>query len=300
MITMSNQLEFRHLRYFLAVAEDLHFRKAAERLYISQPGLSRQIKQMENDLGLKLFERHNRKVILTEAGKYLKDEFTRNLKQLEDTINHAKLIHYGKTGQIELGYVGSAMQKLIPQLLMNYRETKPDVVFSLKEMDNKKQINALLNFDIDIGFVRLEEVPKTIEKKCIKSDIFCLVLPEDHSIDKSNFQDLSQLKSESFILFDPEYSESYYTNVLQVFKDSGFMPSVSHLTIHASSIYNLVKNNFGISIVPKSLISNHIKGVKFIELDKIPQRTNLSVVWNKTNRNPLLPELLDLILSKPN
>lgn len=294
---MSNQLELRHLRYFLAVAEDLHFRKAAERLYISQPGLSRQIKQMEDDLELKLFERHNRKVVLTEAGKYLKDEFTRNLKQLDDAINHAKLIHYGKIGQIKLGYVGSAMQQLIPQLLISYRETKPDVVFSLKEMDNSKQINALLNFDLDIGFVRLEEVPKTIEKKCIKSDVFCLVLPEGHHINELNFENILQLKAESFILFDPEYSESYYNNVLQVFKDSGFKPSISHLTIHASSIYNLVKNNFGISIVPKSLASNQIKGVKFIELDKIPQRTDLSVVWNKANRNPLLPELLDLIFS---
>ena len=194
---MSNQLELRHLRYFLAVAEDLHFRKAAERLYISQPGLSRQIKQMENDLGLQLFERHNRKVVLTEAGKYLKNEFIRHFKQLDDAINHAKLLHNGKTGQIELGYVGSAMQKLIPQLLMNYREKKPDVVFSLKEMDNRKQIHALLNFDIDIGFVRLEEVPKTIEKRCIMRDVFCLVLPENHHINDSNFENIYQLKNES-------------------------------------------------------------------------------------------------------
>ncbi|PWH82155.1 transcriptional regulator [Algibacter marinivivus] len=292
---MSNQLEFRHLRYFLAVAEELHFRKAAERLYISQPGLSRQIKQMEDDLGIKLFERHNRKVVLTETGKYLKDEFARNLKQLDDVINHAKLLHDGKTGQIKLGYVGSAIQKIIPELLINYRKEHPDVVFSLKEMDNQKQIEELLDFNIDIGFVRLEEVPKTIEKISIKSDTFCLVLPKKHPISISNFKNVSQLKEEAFILFDPEYSKSYYDNVMQIFHDSGFTPFVSHLTIHASSIYKLVENNFGISIVPKSLASHKIKGVKFIELDGISQRTNLSLVWNKANRNPLLNKVLDLV-----
>ncbi len=293
---MSNQLEFRHLKYFLAVAEDLHFRKAAERLYISQPGLSRQIKQMEEDLGLKLFERHNRKVALTEVGKYLKNELTINLKQLDDIINHAKLLHDGKKGQLTLGYVGSAMQKIIPELLLSYRTEHPDIVFSLKEMDNQKQIEELLNFNIDMGFVRLEQVPKTIEIRRILSDTFCLVLPEKHQIEASNFKNLSQLKDESFILFDPEYSTSYYNKVLQIFQDSGFTPLVSHLTIHASSIYKLVENHFGVSIVPKSLTSSKTKGVKFIELGCIPQRTDLSLVWNKTNRNPLLSGVLDLVL----
>jgi len=291
---MSNQLEFRHLKYFLAVAEDLHFRKAAERLYISQPGLSRQIKQMETDLGVQLFERHNRKVELTKVGEYLKNELTINLKLLDDIINHAKLLHNGKKGQLKLGYVGSAMQQIIPKLLLNFRKDNPDIIFSLKEMDNQKQIEGLLNFNIDIGFVRLEHLPKTIEKLTVLSDTFCLVLPENHHIDASNFKKLSQFKNESFILFDPKYSESYYQKVVQIFEDNGFSPIISHLTIHANSIYKLVENNFGISIVPKSLVLKNGKGIKFIELASISQRTDLSLVWNKNNRNPLLYTILDL------
>jgi DNA-binding transcriptional LysR family regulator len=292
---MSNQLEIRHIKYFLAVAEDLHFRKAAERLFISQPGLSRQIKQMEDDLGLQLFYRHNRKVVLTNAGIYLKNELSRNLKQLNDIIDHAKLLHDGKKGQLKLGYVGSAMQKIIPDLLINYRIKHPDIIFSLKEMDNQKQIEALLNFNIDVGFVRLEEVPKTIEKLTVLSDTFCLVLPKNHDVNTDNFNHLSQLKNESFILFDPEYSQSYYNKVLEIFHECGFSPIISHLTIHASSIYKLVENNFGVSIVPKSLTLNKPKGVQFIELDSISQRTDLSLVWNKKNRNPLLKGVLNLV-----
>ncbi len=292
---MSNQIEFRHIKYFLAVAEDLHFRKAAERLFISQPGLSRQIKHMENDLGILLFERHNRKVALTKSGKYLQKELTKNLKSLEQIFSHAKLLNDGVGGDLKFGYVGSAMQKIIPNLLVKFREEHPDVVFSLKEMDNEKQIEGLLGHDIDMGFVRLERVPRGLEFTPILKENFCLVLPMNHPINSTNFNSLSQLKDESFILFDPKYSASYYEKVMQIFDDSGFSPIVSHNTIHASSIYKLVENNFGISIVPKSLQFENHAGIQFIELKDIPQKTVLSVVWNKENRNPILNTIIKLI-----
>ncbi len=292
---MSNQIEIRHLTYFLAVAEDLHFRRAAERLYISQPGLSRQIKEMETNLGIKLFERHNRKVQLTNVGAYLKTEITANLKNLDHILNHAKLLNDGIEGHLNLGYVGSAMQHIIPDLLLKLRKENPNILFSLKEMDNQKQINELLNYDIDMGFVRLERVPRGLNIRPVLKEPFCLVLPKNHKITKQNFKSLIQLKDESFILFDSKYSASYYEKVMQIFDDSQFSPMVSHNTIHASSIYKLVEHHFGISIVPKSLQINHTQGIKFIELDNIPQRTVLSMVWNKDNRNPTLNKIIDLI-----
>ena len=292
---MSNQIELRHIKYFLAVAEDLHFRKAAERLFISQPGLSRQIKQMENDLGVVLFERHNRKVLLTKAGVYLKNELTINLKNLEYTFNHAKLLSSGKSGDLKFGYVGSAMQQIIPNLLLEFEKTHQNVVVGLKEMDNQKQVEGLLSFDIDLGFVRLERVPKGLEVKQILKESFCLVLPQNHPINENNFKSLSQFKQDSFILFDPKYSSTYYEKVMQIFDDSGFSPIISHNTIHSGSIFKLVENNFGISIIPKSLTENYHDKIKFIELKKIKQKTMLSVVWNANNRNPILREIIKLL-----
>ncbi|WP_299547125.1 LysR family transcriptional regulator [Seonamhaeicola sp.] len=291
---MSNQLELRHLKYFLAVAETLHFRRAAERLYISQPGLSRQIKQMEADLGVTLFERHNRKVLLTKAGTFLKKELTLTLKNLDQTLQHAKLLHDGKKGDLKLGYVGSAMQQIIPDLLLAFEEAHPNTVFNLKELDNQTQIQELLSFDLDLGFVRLERVPKGLEIKPVLKESFCLVLPKDYPVSSENFRNLSAFKEASFILFDPKYSASYYERVMQIFDDSGFTPIVSHNTVHAGSIYKLVENGFGISIVPKSLITEN-KNIRFIELKKIRQKTTLSVVWNKNNRNPILNDFLNLI-----
>lgn len=295
MIPISNQIELRHLHYFLAVAEELHFRKAAEKLFISQPGLSRQIKQLEEELEVKLFERHNRKVALTIAGTYLHKELTQNIKSLNHILDSAKLLQDGRNGNLNFGYVGSAMQQAIPDLLLKFRKDHPNVHFNLKEMDNQRQIEDLLLQNIDIGFVRLERVPNGLEIKAVLKETFCLVLPKNHPIDESNFEDLSQFKDESFILFDPKYNAAYYEKVMQIFDDSGYVPLVSHNTIHASSIYKLVENNFGISIVPKSLLSGYDMNIKFIELDKISQRTVLSAIWYKNNKNPALKNFLSYL-----
>ncbi len=292
---MSNQIEFRHFKYFLAVAEDLHFRKAAERLFISQPGLSRQIKQMEEDLGIQLFVRHNRKVQLTPVGVYLKKELTQHLKNINYSLEYAKLLQEGKLGTLKFGYVGSAMQHIIPEILVRFKKNHSDVTFSFKEMDNQKQITQLLTNDIDIGFVRLDRAPRDIAMAAILKEPFCLVLPKNHPVNNSNYKNLLQLKDEPFILFDPSYSPSYYEKVMQIFDDSGFSPIISHNTIHAASIYKLVENNFGLSIVPKSLQQGYDVNVKFIELNEIEQRTTLSVVWNKQNRNPILNSLVEEI-----
>jgi len=292
---MSYQIEIRHLKYFLAVADELHFRKAADKLFISQPGLSKQIRQMEHDLSLKLFERHNRKVELTQAGIYLKNEITKHLNDLEKILDHSKLINDGIAGRLNLGYVGSAMQQLIPNLLLRFKKEHPNIIFDLKEMDNQRQVNDLLSKDIDIGFLRLENLPKNLEVFPVLKENFCLVLPKNHPINASNFKNLKQLQKESFILFDPSYSTSYHENIMQIFNDSGFTPIISHNTINASSIYRLVENNLGVSIVPKSLQTGYNMAVKFIELNKIKQQTTLWAVWNKENKKPILKRLVYLI-----
>ncbi len=285
---MNYQLELRHIRYFLAVAEDLHFRKAAERLYISQPGLSKQIKEMETGLATQLFDRNNRHVALTPSGQFLKEELAKYMQGLQDILHHSKLLHDGLQGDLSLGYVGSAMQEIIPNLLVAHRKQFPTLGFNLKEMDNTDQIHSLLNKEIDVGFVRLERVPRGLKKHAVLKEAFCLVLPSKHPLHQKNFKRMSQLKDESFILFDPKYSPSYYEKVMQIFDGSGFTPIISHKTIHSNSIYKMVEHGFGISIVPKSLQFKHMKGVKFIELDKIPQRTTLTAVWNSDNRNPVI------------
>jgi len=296
LMKMIQNIEMRHLRYFMTVAEELHFRKAAERLYISQPGLSRQIRQMEEDLGVQLFERNNRKVLLTPAGQYLKQEVSVLLKNLEEAFEHTQLMEKGQEGSIKLGYVGSAMQNVIPELLIKFREEHPTILFNLAEMDNARQVQALLNKEIDIGFVRLNQVPEDLQLHPVLSDTFSLVLPQNHPLDARNFHSLAQLKQASFILFEKNFSPVYFERVMSVFEQASFTPNVTHYTVHANTIFRLVENQFGVAIVPTSLKEGYDMRVKFIELTDIPARTVLSTVWNTKNRNPVLEKMLELVV----
>ena len=291
---MSYQIGLRHYKYFLAVAEELHFKKAADKLFISQPGLSKQIKEMEEALGFKLFERNNRNVVLTAAGKYLKEEITLLLNDNKRILRHAQHIATGNEGEIHLGYVGSAMQTIIPKLLIRFRKKYPSIHFSLQEMDNNRQINDLLGNKIDIGFVRLNEVPKALSLRPVFDETFSLVLPRNHALNSRSFTSLNQLKEEQFIFFEKAYSPSYHEKVMSMFQDCGFSPTVSHTSVHATTIYRLVENSFGIAIVPSSLKLGYNMNIKFIELKNVPQRAVLSLAWNKENRNPMLGHFLSV------
>lgn len=292
---MSNQIELRHIKYFLAVAEELHFRKAADRLYISQPGLSRQIKQMESELGIQLFERHNRKVSLTQAGIYLRDEYRNIIKTMEKVINHAQLLDKGKEGELKIGYIGSAMHNIIPKFLLAIKEQFPNIYVTLQEMDNQVQTSKILVQDIDIGFVRMDRVPRGVEIRPIHEETFSLVLPKNHNINASNFKSLAQLKDEPFIMFDASYSPSYYEKVMQIFDEAGFSPIISHKSVKANTIYRLIENNLGAAIVPTSLQQGYALDIQFIELTGIEHRTTLQVVWRKSNQNPVLENVLGLV-----
>ena len=294
---MSNQIELRHFTYFLAVAEELHFRKAAEKLFISQPGLSRQIKQMEAILEVKLFERSKKIVRLTAAGAYLKDEVAFVLNHLALTKKQLKLINQGEFGELRIGFLGSAMQNVIPEFLLRLKSQFPDIQTSLEELSNNAQIKALLSDRLDIGFVRLARVSKGLKRKEVFTDTFSLVLPKNHKLSTKNFKHMGQLAKEEFILFSQDYSPLYYDTVMSICEDSGFSPKVSHKSVHAQTIFKLVENNLGVAIVPTSLQHGFKMEVKFIALRQISQRASLSLVWKEDNRNPALRHCINLLLN---
>lgn len=295
---MSYQLELRHFKYFMAVAEELHYRKAAERLFISQPGLSRQIKQMEEILEAQLFIRSKKKVSLTAAGDYLKGELEFVLNHLDLTKKQLKLINQGSSGELRIGFLGSAMQNIVPDLLVKLRDTHPNIKTSLDELSNIAQVNNILKDKLDLGFVRLARVPKELIIKPVFEDTFSVVLPKDHTISQKSFKGMRQLQNESFVLFSQDYSPLYFDKVMSICEDAGFTPKVSHKSVHAQTIFTLVENKLGIALIPTSLQYGFDMDVKFIELKKIKQRAQLSVIWKKDNRNPVLKHGVNLLLNK--
>ncbi len=292
---MSNQIELRHLRYFVAVAEERHFRKASERLYISQPGLSRQIKQMEDFLGVQLLERDKKQVSLTPAGAYLQQEATHLLGQLSQTWPHLRALQEGRKGDVRMGFVGSAMQTVIPDLLVRMNQTYPGINFSLEEIAINQQMQALQEGTLDIGFVRIDRAPTGMRMVPVMSDHFSLVLPVNHPIDAANFHDMRQLAQEHFILFSSSYSPTYYDTIMSICEDWGFHPQVSHKSVHANTIFRLVECGLGVSIIPNAFRQGFQLAVKFVELLDIPQRTVLSAIWREDHRNPALAKVVEML-----
>lgn len=292
---MSNYPELRHFRYFLQLAEELHFRRAAEKLFITQPGLSRQIQQLEAELGVKLLSRNKRNVALTTAGKFLQEELGLLFQRLDETVRKLRQIEAGEEGEVKIGFVGSAMQNIIPQVLLEINRKYPSLHTHLVEMSNHDQVNALSAGKLDIGFARLEQVPPGLQAQTVFEDTFSLVLPSDHPVSEQSFQSLAQMKEESFILFSSDYSQGYFNQVMSLFEEAGFTPKVSHRSVHASTIFRLVENKLGIAIVPSTLQHGFALKVKFIELNNVQQVARLSAIWKSDSNNPALHKFLEVM-----
>jgi len=293
---MHNQgIELRHLTYFLAVAKTLNFRQAAENLFITQPGLSRQIQQLEQNLGVTLFLRNKRRVQLTPAGRYLQREAQQVHHHMDRIRRNIRLIEKGEEGEIRIGFVGSAMQEVVPDLLIRLSSAFPGIHTSLHELSNRHQIEALLREELDIGFVRFNRVPEPLKLTEVMVDSFSLVLPTDHALDKENFKGMYQLAEEAFILFERTYSPEYYDQVMSICEDGGFSPRISHRSVHASTIFRLVASGLGVSLVPTTLQKGFDLPVKFIPLSHIPQRAILNAVWRENSLHPPLKSFLSLL-----
>ncbi|UZD24077.1 LysR family transcriptional regulator [Algoriphagus halophytocola] len=288
-------MELRHLNYFKAVAEELNFRKAAERLFISQPGLSRQIKQLEEMLEVQLFERDQKHVALTVAGTYLKGEVDFVLNHLEMTRSQLKLIAAGKIGELRIGFLGSASNQVLPDFLSKLNSQQPLISTSLEELSNAVQVEMIEKDKLDLGFVRLASVPSDLEMKVVLRDSFSLVVPTDHPITAQDFTSVNQFKNESFVLFSSDYSNLYYEQIIGICRDAGFSPRIRHKSVHALTIFKLVENGMGVAIVPTSLKEGYELNVRFMQIPNIPQFTELSAIWKAENRNPALKQVLPLI-----
>ncbi|SMO40377.1 LysR family transcriptional regulator [Solitalea koreensis] len=295
---MGYQIELRHLKYFQVLAEELKFRKAAERLYISQPGLSRQIKQMEELFNVSLFDRTKKKVELTPAGIYLKNEVDYIFNHLDTIKQQLDNIAQGKETELRIGFLGSAAQKVIPELVFRLSKEYPGIRTILEELPNKLQIDLLEKNKLDMGFVRMQQFAEGISKHLIHQDTFSLVLPMDHPLTNPSYETIKSLSSEPFIFFSSEDSPFYHDLIMGICEDHGFRPQVFHKSANALTIYKLVEEGLGIAIVPTGLQYGYDLKVKFVELSYIPQKTELYVIWKESNRNPALTNVVELLIKR--
>jgi DNA-binding transcriptional LysR family regulator len=262
-------IELRHLRYFVAVAEDLHFGKAANRLGISQPPLSQQILALEREIGARLFERSNRRVELTNAGKVFLKEASEILERVDSAAALAERIHRGQLGEVKIGFFGSApFVEGFQRLIFDFRGQHPNVNLVLQEMPTYQQVDAILDNRLDLGFVRpLHPKPASLQTVEISRERLTAVMRFDHPLaSKGSELSVLDLASEPLVLYARSIGTGLYQKVVDLCRDAGFAPSVAQEANETPTMMGLVAAGIGISILPSSLEPLSLKSLKFVPL----------------------------------
>lgn len=280
------------INYFLELARELHFWNAAENMNITQSSLSRQIRALEEELGVSLFERNKRSVRLTPAGAFLREEWQRLLAEIDNIHRHGRQISEGTAGEIKIGHVGSVAHSVLPELMRVLSGQYPQLTVTLYELSTEKIEEALLEFKIDIGFRREISGNKRLETVLVNNEFFALAVPDKHPATRRGFKGLGQLKEETFILPPLANRNGYNESLLQVFRQYGFYPKTRFESNFGSTILSLVAKGLGVSVLPSSYIHSAPPGIHFIRL---PQQVGLYLVSRKGDQNPILPNILKMV-----
>lgn len=291
-------MELRHLRYFIAVAEELHFSKAAERLHIAQPPLSQQIQQLEAQLGVELFQRKTkRQVQLTEAGQVFLQEAYQLLAQLQKAIELTQKIGRGEKGQLRIGFTSLVTYNLLPVILQQFREQFPEVELILQELTTSEQERSLQESRIHVGFAHPPLEDNTLNQKCIQQEALIVALAETHLLAEQEKISVRSLINENFIMFPRHLGSGLYEQIVSLCQQGNFSPKVTQEAIQMQTIIGLVSAGMGIAIVPSSLQNLQRTGVVYRSFEEKTPLVETAVVWREENITPVLREFLQVVQS---
>lgn len=289
-------MEFRQLKYFIAVAEELSIGKAATRLHISQPPLTRQIQQLEAELGAQLFLRTPRGVKLTPAGEYLLRDALNIQSLLDLAVERTHDAGHGRLGRMEIGIFGSGIFEVIPKLLHAFRAKHPDVQINLHTMSKKDQIEALQQRRINAGFNRMLTPHPNISSELVATEKILVAINKDHPLAKKSSINVKDLDGLPLILAPSGIRPSLIDKVWSLCAFYGFEPTVSQEVGDAPTSIALVSGGFGLSLVPESASRLTLPGVIYRPLDENSNATiDLSCIYRSDDRSPILLAFLDEI-----
>ncbi len=247
---MDQELEFRHLRYFVAVAEELHFGRAALRLHVSQPPLSQQIQKLERLLGYALFNRTSRSVSLTPPGEEFLQRARHTLRKVQRDIEETRSIGRGEVGSLHVGFVGSGMLTTLPGILRSYRETYPQVALHLHESFTSRVVEGLESGTLDAGILRDGDPSEGLEVATIFSEPYVAVLPANHPRAKQKSISPGALRGDPFVFYPRSAGTRAFEKPLTIFEEYGFRPQIVQEAPHWLTIIRLVGAGLGVSIAP--------------------------------------------------
>ncbi|MFC7687040.1 LysR substrate-binding domain-containing protein [Ureibacillus sp. GCM10028918] len=288
-------MELRLLKYFIAVAEELHFGRAASRLQMAQPPLSIQIKQLETEIGAKLFNRTKRNVELTEAGKVFLNRSYEILSSVNRASEEARRIHEGVIGELILGFGGSATFDLLPFILKEYRDKYPNVNIVLRQQTTTKQVNDLHEGKIHVGILVPPIESELLDVEILREEPFIVVLPKTHPLITSGLSiNLSRLAGEPFIMSPRSVGPGYYDSVISSCYDAGFSPKIAQEAQEFHTIVSLVAFGLGVALVPKSIQFLKNENVIYMPLEKSYTKKT-ALAWNKNKTSPVVDSFIEFI-----
>ena len=288
-------MELRHLRYFVAVAEELNFTRAAARLHIGQPSLSQQIQALESELGVQLLARTKRRVSLTDAGRRFLTSAYRILNGAEQAIDHARRTARGELGELRIGFTSSLpFTALLPRLIQRYRAQCPAVTLTLREMFTAQQYAALEEDQLDLGFVRYTglAMPPGLTVREIHHDPLRLVIQADHPLAGRSEVSLAEVRDEGFITYPRGTGTGLVVLLRRLCQAAGFEPRIVQEAGEATTQIGLVAAGLGIAVLPSPLECVHIDGVRYLPLKDAGAYIALGVATRQGPPSPLVANFL--------
>ena len=289
-------MEMRHLKYFAVLAEELNFTRAAARLHISQPPLTRQIQQLESELGAQLFERLPKGLELTAAGVSLLDDARRVLGMLDAAKDRAVKAGRGEIGRLDVGIFGSAIFNHIPRLLLEFRHQYPNVQISLHEQTKSEQIQALRERRLTIGFNRHVHAEPDIMVETVYLEPLLVALHSGHPLAQKKSLTIRQISAEPLILYPSNTRNGFADHVLSMFNDENLQPNVVQEVKDVVTAVALVSSGFGLCVTPEAACNLQLPGVVYRPLQGKPEPTiDLVCLYRRDDSSPILAAFLDTV-----
>lgn len=285
-------MELRQLRYFVAVAEELHFRRAAQKLHVAQPPLSQQIKRLEKELGTELFRRTRRKVELTGAGESFLAEARRTLVHAERAGEAARSAARGEAGWLRIGFVGSISYDLLPRVLGEFREHYPQVQMDLRQLTTQAQIEALQTGDIDVGLAREMESVEGLTVLPLFTEPLIAALPDSHLLAGREQISLEELSKEQFITVPRSQAPRLYDRFVSLCHAAGFSPTISQEASQFPTILGLVSAELGVSAIPDAVRAFPKTGVSYLALTDDGAESSVSVAHRADENSAVIEAFL--------
>lgn len=283
----------RHIRYFVAVAEELHFRRAAERLNISQPALSRAIRHIEAEVGVQLFERSNRHVALTHAGANFLRGCSTALTYMDGAIDQAQKATTGERGHLVIGYTDIAIAGRLPQILKSFSQRYPEVTLEPRHDYTLAQLGDLESGALDFGFLTGPALPEGLDSVVVQRDGFIVVLYGTHPLVRHREVPLAALAGEPFVLGTKSNWTHYHDHLYRLCREAGFEPEVVQTASNGEGIFGLIACEMGISVQATSIENCLRKGLETRPLKDCSETVPTLAAWNRATLSPVKQRFID-------